>query len=142
MIAYFEVTICNIGQRGDLSIGLSGTDFPQNKLPGMTNNSIGYTSDGRVYAGKKALPQVRLPLIGTGDVVGCGIDSLHDRVFFTLNGQLLESTPYAKELVIPTVGLHSLNQQVICNFGDQPYSFDVASLVRKHQTEQLDEIYA
>ncbi len=79
----------------------------------MTNNSIGYSSDGRVYAGKKALAQVRLPLVGTGDVVGCGIDSMHDQVFFTLNGQLLDCTPHAKEhkeQTIPTVGLHSLNQ--------------------------------
>ncbi len=63
-INYFEVKVNHIGQRGDLSIGITDENFPQNKLPGMTKYSIGYKSDGKLYVAKKSIPDVFLPLIG------------------------------------------------------------------------------
>lgn len=36
IIYYYEVKINNIGQRGDISIGFAGADFPLNKHPGWT----------------------------------------------------------------------------------------------------------
>lgn len=74
MVGYFEVKVNNIGQRGDLSVGLTDTNFPQNKLPGMTKQSLGYKSDGKLYHNKKPLTQIHLPILGSGDVIGCGIN--------------------------------------------------------------------
>ena len=39
-------------------------------MPGMTFNSLGYKSDGKIYSLKKVLPNMWLPLIGTGDIIG------------------------------------------------------------------------
>jgi hypothetical protein len=57
----------------------------------MTKTSIGFKSDGRIYTGKKSVSSIRLPLIATGDIVGCGLNHRGNTVFFTLNGTLLDT---------------------------------------------------
>jgi len=55
----------------------------------MTRNSIGYKSDGRIYNAKKDIIRRQLPILGTGDIVGCGINFMDNSLFYTLNGDYI-----------------------------------------------------
>lgn len=98
-----------------ICIGLSERDVPLFELPGHTAPCWGYRGDdggcfsdivhparpwphgsswgyhgdeGRCYAEVKKVDH-QWPVLGTGDVVGCGIEWGRDCVFFTLNGRRL-----------------------------------------------------
>ncbi|KAL9286164.1 putative transcription factor interactor and regulator LisH family [Arabidopsis thaliana] len=62
----------------------------------------------------------------TGDLVGCGIDSVSQEFFFTKNGTIVGTIPRQfRRPVYPTIVLHSQNEAVTVNFGGQiAFSFD------------------
>jgi len=147
-VAYFEVTI--IGQahnfmspentHNDLrhecvSIGLSTTSFcPQGKMPGWDFASYGYHSDdGGMFHGTGIPPRHGRPPYGRGDIVGCGLEYLSRRIFFTKNGKFLgyQFGNIGKDVVesglYPTVGVDS-ECPIFVNFGEQPFNFDLEDI--------------
>ena len=69
-LCYFEVEVVQLGQDGDLVIGLASCKYPKNCLPGIGGNSIGlHCSDGSIKCdGITVLSTVPSH---TGDVIGC-----------------------------------------------------------------------
>lgn len=89
-----------------------------------------------------------------GDVVGCCVDYLNDRIHFTKNGTHLGvafqnvGLGEGSRNLFPCVGLSELGQSVEVNFGRKPFRYDLASLVNEckesarldilRQTSQID----
>ena len=128
---YFEMTVLNAGEDGAIGIGLTGKGSRLNAMPGWQKDTIGYHGDnGFVYYNYKISknPMEYGPTFGVGDVVGCGIDFDSNTVFFTRNGISfgIAKTNWIKQPWYPTIGLHSLNEQVKINFGQEKFVFNVS----------------
>lgn len=132
-IYYFEIRVLNAGEDGAISIGLTGKGSRLNALPGWSKDTIGYHGDnGLVYyndnINKKPMKMKYGPTFGTGDVVGCGIDFDSNTVFFTRNSISfgIAKTNLKKQPWYPTIGLHSSNEQVKINFGQEKFIFNIS----------------
>ncbi|XP_039124588.1 LOW QUALITY PROTEIN: ran-binding protein M homolog [Dioscorea cayenensis subsp. rotundata] len=134
---YFEMTVKNSGVKGQTSIGFTHQQYKMRRQPGWETNSCGYHGDdGNLYRGQgKGEPFG--PRFGTGDTVGSGINFISQVFFFTKNGELVGSVP--KEIrsnLYPTVAVHSQNEEVTVNFGNQPFRFDVESFIAEERFKQ------
>jgi hypothetical protein len=144
-IAYIEIHIevpsgtreqaqVNSKSRGDcIAVGLCTAAFPMtNKQPGWTRSSIGYHGDdGHVFHRSGHSGRNYGPMFGPGDVVGLGIDYAASRVFYTLNGQLINDPdllPKMKGEFFPCVGLDS--QYPVYLVAQGPFIFDLRSYER------------
>ena len=130
---YFEMEVLNAGEDGAIGIGLTGKGSRLNGMPGWSKDTVGYHGDnGLVYynynINKKPMKMKYGPTFGTGDVVGCGIDFDSNTVFFTKKGISfgIAKTNLTKQPWYPTIGLHSLNEQVKINFGQEKFVFNVS----------------
>ncbi|CAI5437613.1 unnamed protein product [Caenorhabditis angaria] len=128
---YFEVTIVH-GQKGCMGVGLSRKGGLLNRMPGWDTDCYGYHGDDGNFFSACGHGAPYGPKFGTGDVVGCGIDTLMQHIFFTKNGQFLglvvQSITVTRDLY-PTVGLKTAGERLMVNFGQQPFVFDI----HKHQ---------
>ncbi len=116
-----------------ISIGLSTETFRvADKMPGWDVSSYGYHSDdGGIFHGPSASFSRHRgrPTYGPGDVVGCGLDYVSRRVFFTKNGKFLGyefdvvDSDVVKTGLFPTVGIDS-DRPIFVNFGERPFHFD------------------
>ena len=82
--------ISNDSERGVMAIGLCQQCFPSNKIPGiveMGGFSISYISTSDVFDSIGV--HKKLKKYKEGDVVGCGLNSYTNKIFFTYNGDLL-----------------------------------------------------
>jgi len=143
-----------------IAIGLAHNDFPEvGVMPGWLRESYAYHSDdGKIFHGNVA--RTYGPKFAQFDnehnsseeskdtvqntnstsnvcVVGCGLDLIHRRIFFTLNGKFLgfafDNVPRDSELY-PTVGLDT-DALVTCNFGMKPFAFDLNAFERNFMNE-------
>ncbi|CAI2188893.1 9343_t:CDS:2 [Funneliformis geosporum] len=120
-IYYFEMEVIDMGERGNIGLGVGKKSCPLNRMPGWEKDSIGYHGDdgpiGRDYGA----------LYSTGDTAGCGINYLDGTVFFTKNGiHLGIASKYLFDGdLYPTVGLISPNECIEINFGMKPFEFDI-----------------
>ncbi len=155
LVAYYEVSIVGRDRDDDatssrdendhhptdhhrdcISIGLSIENFRVvDKMPGWDQSSYGYHSDdGGIFhgTGTSSRRQER-PTYGPGDVVGCGLDYVSRRIFFTRNGKFLGYEFDVIDLdvvetgLFPTVGIDS-NRPIFVNFGERPFHFDWTSI--------------
>ncbi|KAI5689595.1 SPRY domain [Leishmania braziliensis] len=132
-VQYYEVTLDFTlhPSNPELSMGLSL--LPLSPLdPVRTDYVLSLASNGRVHRPEKQDCQLCNPW-KVGDVVGCGLMSPSNSVFFTLNGEFLGVVAEVQTLstVIPFVSVHGDDtlMKVIVNFGEeQPFRFDLASL--------------
>eukprot|EP00549_Striatella_unipunctata_P017152 CAMPEP_0118684340 /NCGR_PEP_ID=MMETSP0800-20121206/6587_1 /TAXON_ID=210618 ORGANISM="Striatella unipunctata, Strain CCMP2910" /NCGR_SAMPLE_ID=MMETSP0800 /ASSEMBLY_ACC=CAM_ASM_000638 /LENGTH=200 /DNA_ID=CAMNT_0006581031 /DNA_START=626 /DNA_END=1228 /DNA_ORIENTATION=+ len=146
LVAYFEITIYGMerpektadGNRATvyedqtsecIAVGVSNYKFPcSSKMPGWERFSYGYHGDdGGIYHGRGEQHRAYGPRFGPGDTIGCGLDYVHDTLFFTLNGRNLGTAfvvRMGKERWYPTVGLDS-SDWIHCNFGQEPFVFDL-----------------
>mmetsp|Transcript_40936 Transcript_40936/g.79709 ORF Transcript_40936/g.79709 Transcript_40936/m.79709 type:complete len:510 (-) Transcript_40936:276-1805(-) len=125
-IYYFEVEIVNAGRQASIAIGFSTKDFPLTRQVGTAKNSTGYRGDdGKKYKDESA-GQCYGPFFSTEDVIGCGISSHTNSVFFTKNGRSL-STAFegVRGVFYPTVSLHSPDEMIRINLGDRPFKYDI-----------------
>ena len=115
-----------------IAVGIGMNAFAWHcRMPGWDNYSIGYHSDnGGLYCGSgRSIRPTYGPTFGPGDVVGCGIDSIEQTIFFTCNGVFLgdawqfETAWLQQEETFPVVGLDS-HGLVHCNFSG-PFVFDL-----------------
>lgn len=77
------------------------------------------------------------PQFTTGDTVGCCVDFMEGSCFFTKNGAKLKTAfrnvgqkkggGEGLEPMYPCVGLQSVGEEVVANFGQQPFVFDLDS---------------
>ena len=88
-IAYFEVEVVSVGERGLIGVGLTDASAKLGRQPGWEPGTFGYHGDdGRKYHARGS-GEPYGPRFGNGDVVGCGIDWEAREVFFTKNGKYL-----------------------------------------------------
>ena len=130
-IYYFEMKVLHEGDNGEIGIGLTGKGSRLNAMPGWQKDTIGYHGDnGLVYynykINKKAIDYG--PTFGKDDVVGCGIDFDSNTVFFTRNSISfgIAKANLPKQQWYPTIGLHSSNERVKINFGQEKFLFNVS----------------
>ena len=137
MVGYFEITISEefhngrgaVSGEGMCSIGLATHTFPlDGKQPGWTGDSYGYHGDdGHKFHGS-GLGRAYGPGFGPGDVVGCGLNYHNNSIFFTKNGEFLDTAfvcHFQGQPLYPVVGIDTWNA-VLFNFGHAPFTFDLA----------------
>ncbi|XP_010681236.2 ran-binding protein M homolog [Beta vulgaris subsp. vulgaris] len=130
---YFEMTVKNAGTKGQIAIGFTTESFKMRRQPGWEANSYGYHGDdGLLYRGH-GKGETFGPTFTTGDVVGGGINYASEGVFFTKNGHVV-GTVYkdVKSQLFPTIAVHSQNEEVTVNFGEEEFLFDLES----HEVEE------
>ncbi|EFH50824.1 hypothetical protein ARALYDRAFT_911196 [Arabidopsis lyrata subsp. lyrata] len=122
---YFEIYIKDAGVEGRVSIGFTTDSFRIARHPGWELNTCGYHGDdGLIYLGKRQ-GEAFGPTYTTGDTVGGGINYDSQEFFFTVNGTLVGTvSKYIKGPLFPTVAVHSQNEEVTINFGQEKFAFD------------------
>lgn len=127
---YFEVTIENGGETGEIAIGLASADLEidTENMPGFSFQTIGYHQDGQVYPGVN--DSKRLDKFGTGDTIGCKITRMDvnsasfQRVQFTKNGEKIDAAGYLGiGNYYPTIGMKSKEAAIIANIGHESFSY-------------------
>ncbi|KAH6690561.1 ran-binding protein [Plectosphaerella plurivora] len=141
-IYYFEVTI--LGTKRDsatIGIGFSSRSVALSRPPGWEPESYGYHGDdGRTYqahnGGKEYGPHFTM-----NDVIGCGINFREKTAFYTRNGVLLGNAfADVKGRMYPSVGLKRAGEHVRVNFGQDPFVFDIDSVMKREKERFHAEI--
>lgn len=138
---YFEMTVKNAGQKGQVAIGFTTKEFNLRRQPGWEANSCGYHGDdGYLYHGQgKGEPFG--PTYTSDDTVGAGINYSTQEFFFTKNGELVGTVSKdIKGLLYPTIAVHGPNEEVTVNFGKQPFRFDIEMFMFKERQKQEELI--
>ncbi|XP_003747647.1 ran-binding protein 9 [Galendromus occidentalis] len=129
-VYYFEVKIVSKGRDGYMGVGLSAQGVDMNRLPGWDKQSFGYHGDDGHSFSSSGTGQPYGPTFTTGDVIGCGVNLLDNSCFYTKNGQNLGiAFPNLPPNLYPTVGLQTPGEVVDANFGQQPFMFDIESMI-------------
>nr|DAD39107.1 TPA_asm: hypothetical protein HUJ06_013430 [Nelumbo nucifera] len=129
VVYYFEIFVKNAGAKGQIAIGFTTEQFKMRRQPGWEASSYGYHGDdGLLYRGQ-GKGEAFGPTFTSGDTIGGGINYASQELFFTKNGKLV-GTVYkdVKGPLFPTVAVHSQNEEVNVNFGQQPFVFDIECL--------------
>ncbi|KAJ1907976.1 hypothetical protein LPJ81_000405 [Coemansia sp. IMI 209127] len=142
-VYYFEVQIKSRGQSGYIGIGLSRAGLSVHRLPGWDIGSWGYHGDdGHVFGGDGRGTGYG-PRFTTGDTVGCGVDFVRQRIFFTRNGFFLG---YAFGVIdtsqdlFPCIGMRTPGEHVMTNFGRKPFEFDIDNYVETAHDDALKTV--
>lgn len=100
-------------------------------------NTCGYHGeDGLIYLGKRQ-GEAFGPSYTTGDTVGAGINYDSQEFFFTVNGTLVGTvSKYIKGPLFPTVAVHSRNEEVAVNFGQEKFAFDIKGYEASERSKQ------
>ncbi|KAL1533830.1 ran-binding protein M [Salvia divinorum] len=126
MIYYFEIFVQNEGAKGRITVGFTTSAFNAHRQPGWEESTFGYNADdGLFYNGQTSREEFG-PTFAAGDTVGAGINYETQNFFFTLNGAL--AALFDKDIkgpVFPSVSLHSHYEEVLVNFGQRGFSFDL-----------------
>lgn len=133
LLYYFEIELISKGREGFIGLGLSSAKTSLNRLPGWDQNSYGYhAEDGHILGGSTTGHPFG-PTSTTGDVVGCGYNLVEGKIFFTRNGTCLgkafEDVPI-NHLFYPTIGLRTPGEEIIANFGQKEFRYDIEQDLR------------
>ncbi|KAL0326363.1 UNVERIFIED_CONTAM: Ran-binding protein M [Sesamum radiatum] len=141
LLYYFEIYVKNAGSKGQIAIGFTTSAFRLRRQPGWEANSYGYHGDdGMLYRGH-GKGDTFGPTYTTGDTVGGGINYATQEFFFTKNGVVVGSVyKDVKGPVIPTVAVHSQNEEVTVNFGKDPFVFDLKAYEAEQRAKQQIKI--
>ncbi|KAJ2498674.1 hypothetical protein GGH96_004105 [Coemansia sp. RSA 1972] len=131
-VYYYEVYIKSRGQNGYIGIGMARSGMVATRLPGWDPGSWGYHGDdGHAFGGAGSGTRYG-PRYSTGDTVGCGLDFMKRRIFFTRNGAFLghvfDVIDITKDLY-PCVGMRTPGEHLVANFGRKPFVFDISAYV-------------
>ncbi|KAJ1853758.1 hypothetical protein GGH12_004686 [Coemansia sp. RSA 1822] len=144
-VYYYEVYIKSRGQNGYIGIGLARGGLVSTRLPGWDPGSWGYHGDdGHVFGGAGSGTRYG-PRYSTGDTVGCGIDFMKRRIFFTRNGAFLghvfDAIDISKDLY-PCVGMRTPGEHLVANFGRKPFVFDISAYVATAREDAMKVVKA
>ena len=127
---YFEIKISNEGgfSIGHIGIGLSSENSTIDAMPGWEKHTIGYHGDDGWLYNENSKGKRFGPTFGLTDVIGCGVDFMEKTVFFTKNGELvgIVSKELANHTWYPMIGIRAWKAVVKINFGQEPFSFNIA----------------
>ncbi|KAJ6841326.1 ran-binding protein 10-like [Iris pallida] len=138
---YFEMVVKNSGDKGQVSIGYTCSNYNLRRQPGWEANSCGYHGDdGYIYRGHgKGEPFG--PTYTTGDTVGAGINYATQEFFFTKNGEIIGTIEKdIKGPLYPTVAVHSPNEEVTVNFGKESFCYDIERYKSEERLKQQNAI--
>ncbi|XP_010455335.1 PREDICTED: ran-binding protein 10 [Camelina sativa] len=137
---YFEIYVKDAGVKGRVAIGFTTDSFRIARQPGWEVNTCGYHGeDGLIYLGKRQ-GEAFGPTYTTGDTVGGGINYDSQEFFFTVNGTLVGTvSKYIKGPLFPTVAVHSQNEEVTVNFGQEKFAFDFKGYQASERNKQQIE---
>jgi hypothetical protein len=137
-IYYYETEIIDEGEKANIGIGFCRPETHLHTLPGWDWDSYGYHGDdgNRFWKGDG----IRYgPFFNRGDIIGCGINYLNQTIFYTKNGVHL-GTAFNRVIVgelYPIIGMRSLNERILVNFGNKPFLFDINSYSKEMFKEYL-----
>lgn len=133
LLYYFEVKIISKGREGCMGVGLTSCQVLLTKPLGWARDSYGYhADDGHSFSGDgRGHPYG--PTFTTGDVIGCGYNLVEGKCFFTKNGlnlgKAFEDIP-SNTLLYPTIGLKTHGEEIIANFGQEDFVYDIQQELR------------
>lgn len=128
-ISYYEIEVLDPGAKCTIAIGAATPDYPLNRQPGWSSNSIAYHGDDGCLFQACGTGVCFGPKWKIRDTVGLGIRPLAGQgadaepaevqVYFTRNGKEVGHTTVAlpPNGLFPTVGLHSAHEKVKVYFG-------------------------
>jgi hypothetical protein len=123
LLHYYEVTVMdNEDPRSiNIAIGLATKPYPNFRLPGHNLYSVGYHSiNGKKYNNDNVGVSYGPEWLEAGDTVGCGYYSDTGDIFFTFNGDYLDTAfTGLKHTWFPSIGANG-PCVVETNFGDNP----------------------
>jgi len=146
-IGYFEVIVLSDSEPFETAIGVCRVDCDLQYMPGWQQHSWGYHADDgfKFYndiggsetncTGKAFGPT----WTEKGSIVGCGYNYTTDEIFWTLNGKFLGiGFQLPKDTkVAACAALHS-DGEILLNFGQLPFKFDVDKYICKEALEVVD----
>ncbi|KAM1204089.1 hypothetical protein ACFX13_020323 [Malus domestica] len=137
LVYYFEIYVKDAGTKGQIAIGFTSESFKMRRQPGWEANSCGYHGDdGLLYRGH-GRGEAFGPTYTSGDIVGGGINYDSQEFFFTKNGAVVGTVPKdMKGPLFPTIAVHSQNEEVQVNFGQQPFAFDLKEFEAQERMKQ------
>jgi hypothetical protein len=140
-IGYFEGHVIDRGRDGYMSIGLMNRRTALDKLVGWGEGAVGYHGDdGNIFVGN-GMGRSFGPLYGKGDTIGCGIDWINDRIFFTKNGSMIgsvQNTFKQDESVHVAIGLRTPGEAIRVNFGQSRFVFVIKTFIGESRKSALD----
>ena len=144
-VFYFEVFIKDDGKEGDILIGLGEKDITEKCLSlGSTSRSFGYHSKAKSHNNKKTNKYGEI--YAKGDTIGCGVDLENKSIFYTKNGKFLDyafkdiNFEFGKGYLYPSICMHTLNSQVVINFGNDNFKFDIKGYYENNLGKKYDEL--
>ncbi|KAF2205325.1 Ran-binding protein-like protein, partial [Delitschia confertaspora ATCC 74209] len=143
-IYYFEVTVVSKTKEGrQIGVGFSGPKVPLSRIPGWEPESFAYHGDDGQCFTNTTTGKLYGPKFGSSDVIGCGINFRTATAFFTKNGVNLGIA--FRDLKtdrkwFPTVGMKKPGEILRANFGQEPFVFDIDSMVEAEKASVHSEI--
>ena len=127
-IYYFEMKVlCNAAERL-CYIGLTHSSSNLHRAPGWDRGTYGYHGDDGKSFNQRGSGTTYGPTFGANDIIGCGLNLKNRTCFFTKNGDFLgiafRDMPMTN--LYPTVGVGSRNGILQVNFGQLPFSYNIA----------------
>ena len=140
-IYYYEIKIVNRGEEGKIAVGLTAKGTDLTHQPGWDRHTFGYHGDdGHTFRESGYPGHPYGPHFGTNDVIGCGLNLKTRTCFFTRNGHFLgiafKDMPVIN--LYPTIGLHSKNEIVEVNLGQQPFIYNIKMEMILNEAHEKD----
>ncbi|EGD75725.1 hypothetical protein PTSG_07841 [Salpingoeca rosetta] len=122
---YYEVTLFTAGIM-QIGWAVDGCQYQTEEGRGIGDDEYSLAVDGsRQLVWFNQAPAHTNIKWRPGDVLGCYLDLVHHRAWFSVNGQrtrVLRLPPHLRDRVYPAASL-MIDQHVAFNFGDRPYKF-------------------
>ncbi|BFU20319.1 SPRY domain containing protein [Entamoeba histolytica HM-1:IMSS-B] len=131
LVHYYEVSIKGKSEYCWISVGLSSTKtMIRNHQIGWDKRTIGiHSDDGKVFNENGKVGLNCTTSFGPGDVIGCGWNSTNKTVFFTRNGEMLDTFNYPHTVLNFGIGMKDF-EKIEINTGErEPFEFDLCSFV-------------